>query len=156
MHNAAAAKSSAVLYTQLSFILHSCAHSAWQYTLNATQPSMNLQTVPSRHYRARTPAHRFLTRTTKYLLTHTMTHCSTYSTPDLPPTLAARLALCKGIHSNKYRHSNPPKQLAAYHFSSFLNKTHTQKPTASSHAFHTILQSLSLPHRPLNAQRCSC
>ena len=82
--------------------LHLFALAAWQYTLNATQPSMNHQTVASLHQRTRTPAHRFLKRTTKYLLNHKMTHCSTYTTPDLPPTLAARLAICKGIHSNKY------------------------------------------------------
>ena len=63
---------------------------------------MNHHTVSSLHQRARTPPHRFLKRTTQYLLNHKMTHCSTYTTPDLPPTLAARLALCKRIHSNKY------------------------------------------------------
>ena len=103
MPNAAAAKSNAVFYTQCRLILHSSALAASQYTLNATQPNMNQHTVSSLHHLARAPAHRFLKRTTKYLLNHKMTHCSTYTTPDLPPTLAARLALCKGIHSNKYR-----------------------------------------------------
>ena len=103
MHNAAPAKSNAVLKTQLSLILHLCTLPVWQYTLNATQPSMNYQTVSSLHHRARTPAHRVLKRTTKYLLNHNMTYCSTYTTPYLPPTISARLAVCKGIHSNKYR-----------------------------------------------------
>ena len=63
---------------------------------------MNQHTAPSLHQRARTPPHRFLKRTTQYLLNHKMTHCSKHTTPDLPPTLAARLALCKCIRSNKY------------------------------------------------------
>ena len=101
MHSAPAAKSNAVLNTDMRLILDLCALAAWQYTLNATQPSMNEQTVSSLYRRARTPAHRLLKPTTKYLLNHKMTHCSTYTTPGLPPTLAARLALCKAIHSNK-------------------------------------------------------
>ena len=64
---------------------------------------MNQHTAPSLHQRAPTPPRHFLKRATQYLLNHKMTHCSTYTTPDLPPTLAARLAVCKGIHSNKYR-----------------------------------------------------
>ena len=103
IHNAAAPKSNAVLNTQLRLILHLCAPPVCQYSLNATQPSINHQIVSSLHYRARTPAHRLLKRTTKYLRTHKMTQCSTYTTPDRPPTLAARLAVCKDIHSNKYR-----------------------------------------------------
>ena len=103
IHIAAAAKSTAVFNTQLCLILHLCSLPTWQYTLNATQPTMNQRTVSSLHHRARTPAHRFLKRTTKYLLNHKMTHHSTYTTPDLPPTLTARLVLCKGIHTNKYR-----------------------------------------------------
>ena len=63
---------------------------------------MNLQTVRSLHYRARTRIHRLLKRTTKYLLNNKMTRCSTYTTPAHPPTLTARLVLCKAIHSNKY------------------------------------------------------
>ena len=57
-------KSTAVFNTQLSLILHLCPLPAWQYMLSATQPSMNQQTVSSLHHRARTPAHRFLKRTT--------------------------------------------------------------------------------------------
>ena len=103
IHDAAAAKSNPVLNTPMRLILHLCALPAWQYTLNATQPSMNQHTISSRNYRARTPAHRFLKLTTKYLLKHKMTQCSTYTTPNLPPTLAACLTVCKGIHSNKCR-----------------------------------------------------
>ena len=102
MHDAAPAKSNAVFNTQLSFILHLSAPPAWQYTFNATQPRVNQHTVSSLHHRARSPPHRFLKRTPRYLINHKMTHCSTYTTPDLPPTLAARLAVCKRIHSNKY------------------------------------------------------
>ena len=47
IHNAAAAKSNAVFNTQLCLILHLSALPVWQYTLNATQPSMNQQTVSS-------------------------------------------------------------------------------------------------------------
>ena len=95
-------KSTAVFNTQLSLTLDRCALAVWQYMLNATQRSTNQQPVSSLYHRTRTPAHRFLKRTTKYLLNHKMTQSSTYTTPDLPPTLAARLAVCKGIHSNKY------------------------------------------------------
>ena len=73
MHSAAAAKFNAVLNTQLSLILHLCAHPVLQYTLNATQPSMHQQTVSSRHYRVSTLAHRFLKRTTIYLLNNKTT-----------------------------------------------------------------------------------
>ena len=103
MHRAAAVKFNTVFHTQLSLILHLCALPVWQHTLNATQPSMNQHTESSLHPHARTPAHRFLKPTTKYLLNHKMTHRSTYTTADLTPTLAARLALGKGTHSNKYR-----------------------------------------------------
>ena len=103
MHNAAAAKSNAVFNTQLSLILHLCPPPVWQYTLNASQPSMNQQIVSSFHYRSSPRVHRLLKRTTKYLLTHLMTRCSTYTTPHLPPALAARPAVCKRVHSNKYR-----------------------------------------------------
>ena len=96
-------KFTAVFNTQLSLILHLSALPAWQYALNTTQPSMDQHTVYSLHCRARTPAHSFLKLTTKYLLKHKMTQCSTYTTPNLPPTLAACLAVCKGIHSNKCR-----------------------------------------------------
>ena len=91
------------LNTQVRLILHSCALAASQHTLNAAQPSINQHTVSSLHYRPRTPVHRFLKRTTKYLLNHKMTLCSTFTPLDLPPTLAARLAVCKRIHCNKYR-----------------------------------------------------
>ena len=126
LRNAAAAKSNAVFNTQLCLSLHLCALPVWQYTLNASQPSMNQQTVSGLPYRSSARPQRLLRRTTKYLLAHKMTHCSTYTTPDLPPTLAPRLALCKAIHSNKYRQPNPPNQLPTYHFASFLNTTHTQ------------------------------
>ena len=96
-------KSNAVFYTPLRVIWHFCAPPVWQYKLKATQPRMNHQTVPRRCYCGRKPAHRFFTHTTEYLLNHKITHCSTYTTPDLPTTLAARLAICKAIHSNKYR-----------------------------------------------------
>ena len=84
-------------------MMHLSAPAAWQYTLSATQPSMNQHTVSRLHHRARAATHRLLKSITKYLLNHKMTHCSTYTSPDLPPTLAARRALCEGIHSNKYR-----------------------------------------------------
>ena len=100
---AASAKFSAVFNTQLGLMLHSSALAVWQYTLNATQPSMNHHGVSSLHYPARTPPHRFLKRTTKYLLNHKITHCSTYTTADLPPILAARLQVCNEIRFNKYR-----------------------------------------------------
>ena len=103
MHSVAAAKSNAVFYTHMSLILHLYALAASQYTLNATLPSLNQRTVWSQPYRPRPPAEHFLKCTTQYLLTHKMTHCSTYTTPDLPPMLAARLAVCTGIHSNIYR-----------------------------------------------------
>ena len=102
-HNAVAAKSNAVFHTQLSLIVHLSAHPVWQYTLNVTQPSMNQQTVSTLHCQARTPANSLLKRNTEYQLNNKMTQCSTYTTPDLPPALAARPALCKAIHSNKYR-----------------------------------------------------
>ena len=103
MHSATAQTSNALFNTQLRLILHLCAHPVSQYTLTATpQPSMNRHTVSSLHQRAPAPPHRFLKRTTKCLLNHKMTHCSTYTNPDLPPTLPATLALCKRIHSNKY------------------------------------------------------
>ena len=110
MHNAAAPKSTAVLNTQLSLILNLSAPAAWQYTLNVTHPGMNQPAVSRPHYRARTRVHRFLKHTTKHLLNNKMTHCSTYTAPDLPPILAARLALCKGIHFNIYPtvKSSPP------------------------------------------------
>ena len=127
MHNAGAAKSYAEFNTQLSLNLHLSAPAMWQYTLNATQSSMNQHTVSSLHYRARTPAHRVLKRTTKYLLNDKMTHRSTYATPDLPPTLAARLAVRKGIHSNKYRPVNSFKPTRSIPLRSFLIKTHSQK-----------------------------
>ena len=90
---------------------------------------MNQHTAPSLHQRAPTPPHRFLKRATQYLLNHKMTHCSTYTTPDLPPTLAARLALCKGIHSNKYRplkssQTTPNIQLRLLPNHSPYSKTH--------------------------------
>ena len=84
VHSAAASKFNAVLDTQLRLILHLCALAAWQYTLNATQPSRIEQAVSSLQYLPRAPPHRFLKRTAKYLLNHKMTHCSTYTTPDLP------------------------------------------------------------------------
>ena len=102
MHSAAAAKSNAVLNTPLSLILHLSAPAVRQYTLNAIQPSMNQHTVYSLYCRARTPAHRLLKRTTKYLPNHKMTHLATYITPYLPPALAACLAVCKGNHYNTY------------------------------------------------------
>ena len=131
MHNAAAAKSSAVLYTQLSLILHSCAHSAWQYTLNTSQPSMNQQTVSSFHYRPSARVHRLCKRITKYLLNRTMTTRSTCTTPDLPPTFAARLALCKGIHSNKY----PPLKSSQTTGSMPLQLLPKQNPYSKTHRF---------------------
>ena len=103
MRGAPAAKSNAAFETHMRLILHLSALPAWEYTLNATQPNMSQQTVSSLHHRTGAAAHRFLKRTTKELLSHKMTPCSTYTTPDLPPTLAARLSLCKGIHSHKYR-----------------------------------------------------
>ena len=100
MHSAPAAKSNVVfcICTHMRLILHLCVPSVCQYSLNATHPSMNQQTVSSLHYRARIRVHRFLKRTIKYLLNHKMKHCSTYTPPDLPPTLPASLALSKGIH----------------------------------------------------------
>ena len=86
IHNAAAAKSNAVFNMQLRLILHLCALAVWQYTLNTSQPSMNQETVCSRHYRARTRTHRLLKRTTKYLGTHKMTQCSTYRAPGQAST----------------------------------------------------------------------
>ena len=156
MHSAAAAKSIALFHTPMRYTLHLCAPPVWQYTLNATQPNMNQPTVPSLHQRARTPPHRFLKRTTQYLLNRKMTHCSTYTTPDLPPTLAAPLALCKAIHSNKYptvKSSQPSPNIP---LQPFLNKAHTQKPAASFHTLYTILPPFTLPPLPRNAQRCSC
>ena len=98
----ATAKSNSVSNTELSLILHLSAPPVWHYTPVATQPSMSHHTMWRGDHRARKPEHGALKPTTKYLLNNKMTHCSTYTTPDLPPTLAARLALCKGIHSNKY------------------------------------------------------
>ena len=80
----ATAKSNSVSNTELSLILHLSAPAVWQYTLNATQISMNQTTVSILHYSARTPAHRFLKRTTIYLLNNKMAQCSTYITPYLP------------------------------------------------------------------------
>ena len=103
MQSAPAAKTNPVFHKPIRLILHLPSPSAWQYTLNATQPSMNHLTVSSPIHRARTPAHRFLERTTKYPPNNQPIQSSTYTSPDLPPTLVARLALCTGIHSNKYR-----------------------------------------------------
>ena len=103
MNSAPPAKSNPVFNTHMRLILHLCALAVWQYTLNATQPSMNQQKASSPNCRSPTPAHRFLKRTTKYLLNNRTTRCSTYTTADLPPILAARLAVCNAIHSNKYR-----------------------------------------------------
>ena len=130
------AKSNAVLNTQLSLILHLCPLPAWQYMLSATQPSMNQQTVSSLHHRARTPAHRFLKRTTKYVLNHKMIHCSTYTHPNPRPTLAGRLALCKGIHSNKYptlKFSQPTPNIPLHHLSK-----HSPKPKTRRFLSHTL------------------
>ena len=46
-HSAEGAKSNAAFNTQLCLILHSCSLPVWQYTLNATQTSMNQQAVSS-------------------------------------------------------------------------------------------------------------
>ena len=107
IHNARAATSNAAFNMQLRLVSFFSPLPVWQYTLNTSQPCMNQQTVSSLQYSPRRRVHRLCKRTTKYLLNHKMTHCSTYTTPDLPPTFAARLALCKGIHSNKY----PPAQI---------------------------------------------
>ena len=96
-------KSNAVFSTPLCVIWHFSAPPVWKYTLNATQPRRNHQTVPRRCYCGRKPAHRFFTHTTEYLFNHKITHCCTYTTPDRNTTLADRLAICKAIHSNKYR-----------------------------------------------------
>ena len=88
IHDAAAAKSNAVSNMQLSLILHLSAPAAWQYTPNPTQPTMNQHTVSNRHSRSPTPVHRCLKRTTQYLLTGKITPCSSWTTPDFPPTLA--------------------------------------------------------------------
>ena len=156
MHSAAAAKSNPVFDTQLSLILHLCALPAWQHMLNAAQPSMNQHTVSSLHHRARTPAQRFLKHNTKYLPQRKTKHCSTYTTPDLPPTLAARPALCKGIHSNKYRplkSSQPTPNIQPR----FL-PNHKQYSKASFLVRHFTLYypHLASPNPPLNAQRCNC
>ena len=103
IHKAGAAKFNAVFNTTICLCVRLSAPSVWQYTLKTTQPSMNHHTVSSRHYPARTPPHRFLKHTTKYLLNHKMTHCSIYATPGLPPTLVARHAVWQRIHVNTYR-----------------------------------------------------
>ena len=73
---------SAARFTQLRLILHLYARPVWQYTLNATQPCTNQRTVRSRHFPTCTRAHRLLKRTNRYLVTHKMTHSSTYTTPE--------------------------------------------------------------------------
>ena len=116
-----------------------------QHTPNATQASMNQESVCTLHYRARTAARRFLKRTTKYLHNHKKTQCSTYTTPDLPPTLAACLAVCKGIHSNKYppvKSSEPTPNIQLWLLS---NHNLYSKPAASSNTFYTILPAFSFP-----------
>ena len=154
IHRAAAAKSTAVLNTHMRLIMHLCVLPAGQYTRNATQPSMNHQTVSSLHHRARTPAHRFLKPTTKYLLNHKMTHCSTYTTSDLPPTLPARLALWKAIETNKYRPLKSSKTTSNIPLRPLPNKYKTTRRFLPK-TLHYIT-SLSCHHPPLNAQRCSC
>ena len=78
-----------------------------------------------------------------------MTHRCTYTNTDLPPTLAARFVVGEGIHSNKYRPlkdsqptPNIPLRLLpnlTYHFGSFINTIHTEKPAAARHVLYTIL-----------------
>ena len=148
MHNAAAGKSTPVFNTQPRLISHLSSLPAWQYTLNVTQHSMNHQTVSSLHQRARTPPHRFLKCNIKYRLNHKITHCSTYTTPHLPPTLTARLAYVKPSIPTNIAHSKPPNQLPTYNVASFLITTHTQKPAGSSHTRYTILPPFSLPPSP--------
>ena len=109
---------------------------------------MNQHTVSSFHHRVPTPPHRLLKRTTKYLPNHKITHGPTCTTPDLPPTLPAPLALCKRIHSKKYPTVKSSYQLRTCHVPSFLNKTHTQKPAASCHTLYTILPPFSFPPAP--------
>ena len=145
MPSAAAAKANAVLNTHMRLILHSSALPVCQYMLNTTHPSMNQHTVSSHHQRARIPAHPFLKRTTKYLLSQKLTHCSTYTTPDLLPTLAACLAVCKGIQSNKHppvKSSEPTPNIQLWLLS---NHNLYSKPAASSNTFYTILPALSFP-----------
>ena len=103
------------------------------------------------HYRPSARMHCLCKRTTKYLLNHKMTQCATYTTPDLPPTLAARLALCKGIHSNKHRQlksSQPTANIQlrllrnhnpnsiAHRFLSYAS--HYIKPTSPPYTGHSI------------------
>ena len=93
--------------------------------------------------RARTPAHRLRRRTTKYLLKQKMTHCSTYTTPDLPPTLAARFPYAKASIPTNIVQSNPPNQLPTYHAGSFLGIYRTQQPAAFNHTLYTTVRPLS-------------
>ena len=143
----------------MRLILHLCALPVWQYTLNAAHTSMNQHTVSSLHYSPRTPPHRFLKRTTKCLLNHQMTRCSTYTTPDLPPTLAARLAPCQSIHS-KYppvKSSQPtpniPLRLLPKHepysntrrfFPHALHYTSLTELTPTSHSMYSAADAKSI------------
>ena len=133
---------------QLSLILHLCPLPVWQYMLKATQPSTHQCAVPIRHSRPRTPAHRFLKRTTKYLRTHKKhrappTQTLTFLQHQLPVLPYAKPST--PINSDQ---SNPPNQLATHSLGSFLNKTHIQKPAASCHTLSTILPPLNFPPPP--------
>ena len=154
-HSAAAAKSYALFHTQLSLILHLYALPAWQYTLNDTCTSFNQHTVSSLHYRPCTPAHCLCKPTTKCLLKDDMTHCSTYTSPDLPPTLAAPFALCKGIHSNIYppiKSSYPSTKITL----SLLSKHNPNSKSRRflSHGLHYITPTYLRPP-PTRCTRCS-
>ena len=128
---------------------------------------MNQQTVSSFHYRPSARVHRLCKRTTKCLCTHTMTTRSTCTTPDLPPTFAARLALCKGIHSNKYRPLKSSQTTPNIQLRLLPKQNPYSKPTASCHTFYTVLPSLSLTPpatqyttlqlpNPMQCLTCSC
>ena len=148
MHSAPAPKSNAVVNTYMRLILNLCALASWQYTLIATQPCMNQHTVSSLHHRASAPAHRFLKRTTKYQTNNHTTRRSTYTTPDLPPTLPARLAVRKGIHSNNYRplKSSQPTPNTLLHLLPEQNP-YSKTPTSCRKPY-SILPPFSLPPAP--------
>ena len=132
----------------MRLILHLCALAVWQYTLNASQPSMNQQTVSSPHYRSSARVHRLCRRTTKYLGTHKMTTRSTYTTPDLPQHLLPVLLYAKTSTPTNIVDAKARNQLPTYHFGSLLITTHTQKPTASCHTLHTIIPLFIYPQSP--------
>ena len=155
MHSFADAKSNALLHTHIRLMLHLSAPPEWQYTLDATHPSMNQHTASSRHYHGRTPPHRFLKRTTQCLLNHKMTHCSTYTTPDFLQHSLPLLPYAKASIPTNIRQSNPANQPPTYHFDSLLNTTPTQKPACACHTLYSMLHPFNCPPLPRNAQRCS-